>query len=131
MAGSMNLRVYDRALTENEILAIFESGEAGKCKPVTNEELLLDEIAGLDSDVATLHSRISELEEAAAAAAEADCSVEDNTEEETEEENVEVRGHHPWKNYFDQIYDYYKDRMKKGKKYGHHKNRRPWGPKSD
>ncbi len=63
------LTIYDRALDEFEVLAIYEAGAAGKCKPITAEELLTREVedlesdvAGLESEVATLQARVEELE---------------------------------------------------------------------
>ena len=34
------LAIYDRALSEGEIVEIFDAGEAGKCKPPSKEDLL-------------------------------------------------------------------------------------------
>jgi len=55
------LAIYDRALSEVEVIAIFDAREAGKCKPASGDDLL-QEIEDLESDVDTLLDRIAELE---------------------------------------------------------------------
>ena len=62
------LAIYDRALSEAEISAIFDAREAGKCKPPSKADLLqeiddlLAETAGLESEVVGLESELVGLE---------------------------------------------------------------------
>jgi hypothetical protein len=58
------LAIYDRALSEGEIIEIFDAREAGKCKPPSNADLL-QEIDELETELDTLLDRITELEAAA------------------------------------------------------------------
>jgi hypothetical protein len=53
--------IYDRALSQAEVVAIFDAAGAGKCKPLSNAELLR-EIEDLDFEIETLLDRIDELE---------------------------------------------------------------------
>jgi hypothetical protein len=69
------LAIYDRALAQEELAAIFEAGAAGKCKPPSRDDLLQEvgdlqmgmvdleaELFGLDSEVVVLESEIVGLE---------------------------------------------------------------------
>ncbi|MBW2294790.1 MAG: LamG domain-containing protein [Deltaproteobacteria bacterium] len=58
------LSIYDRALTDGEILAIFEAGAAGKCKPVSMDDLLL-EIEEMKAEMEMLRDSLTESEAAA------------------------------------------------------------------
>jgi hypothetical protein len=56
------LTVYDRALSEEEIVAIFDAREAGKCKPPSKADLL-QQIGDLEAQIDELYEQIDELEE--------------------------------------------------------------------
>jgi hypothetical protein len=58
------LAIYDRALSEGEIIEIFDAREAGKCKPPSKVDLL-QQIDELETELDTLLDRITELEVAA------------------------------------------------------------------
>ena len=66
------LSIYDRALSDAEIFAIFDAREAGKCRPPSNGDLLQD-IYDLESEMETLLDRIGELEAAAEGAVHRPC----------------------------------------------------------
>jgi hypothetical protein len=55
------LSIYDRALSEAEVLALFEAGEAGKCKPPSMDEVM-QRLEDLEADVDALTERVTDLE---------------------------------------------------------------------
>lgn len=67
------LSIYDRALSPDEIVAIFDAAEAGKCKPVTESDLMLQEIDQLESKVELLLNQLADLEAAAQDAVDHPC----------------------------------------------------------
>ena len=58
------LAIYDRALSEEEIIEIFDAREAGKCKPPSKADLL-QQIDELETELDTARDRLTELEAAA------------------------------------------------------------------
>ncbi len=53
--------IYERALSDAEITSLFDAGSAGKCKPLSREDLQQN-VADLEAQVETLEARIAELE---------------------------------------------------------------------
>jgi hypothetical protein len=60
--------IYDRALTEAEIVSVFDAGAAGKCKPVPvpvgNETIATEEIDALHAEIDALNDRLTAQEQA-------------------------------------------------------------------
>jgi len=119
------LSIYDRALTDAEILAIFEAGEAGKCKPVSMNELLL-EMEEMEAEMEALRQSLEDWQ----AAVEPDDGDEEDcghrhTRGHGHKKHHGHDGHDGWKKSHHDNHDGWKDHRKK--KHDDHRNGHHYG----